>query len=140
MRGPSWKRFGKHSIEMFGRFKVLPFRLVPVDIYDCDIEIKSGGIDDWGKCRKWLISMRILAPKVTLGRSILERMWFLLVSKHKCSPKHRKNCECCHHHSVFKGYNVNVNIAVLNCQKCNQCLKCQVSGHKCLGLIFESVL
>ena len=28
----------------------------------------------------------------------------------------------------------------LNCHKCNQCLKCQVSGHKCLGLIFESVL
>ena len=24
-----------------------------------------------------------------------------------------------------------------NCQKCNQCLKCQVSGHKCLGLILR---
>ena len=23
------------------------------------------------------------------------------------------------------------------CQKCNQCLKCQVSGHKSLGLLFE---
>ena len=33
-------------------------------------------------------------------------------------------------HSLFKGDNVNVNIVVLNCQKCNQCLKCQVSGHK----------
>ena len=44
--------------------------------------------------------------------------------------KHRKNCECCHHHSVFKGHNVIVHIVVLNCQKCNQCLKCQVSGHK----------
>ena len=54
--------------------------------------------------------------------------------------KHRKNCECCHHHSLFKGHNVNVNIVVLNCQKCNQCLKCQVSGHKSLGLLFESVL
>ena len=21
--------------------------------------------------------------------------------------KHRKNCECCHHHSLFKGHNVN---------------------------------
>ena len=31
--------------------------------------------------------------------------------------KHRKNCECCHHHSLFKGHNVNVNIVVLNCQK-----------------------
>ena len=44
--------------------------------------------------------------------------------------KHRKNCECCHHHSIFKGHNVIVHIVVLNCQKCNQCLKCHVSGHK----------
>ena len=42
--------------------------------------------------------------------------------------KHRKNCECCHHHSLFKGHNVNVNTVVLNCQKCNLCHKCQVSG------------
>ena len=42
--------------------------------------------------------------------------------------KHRKNCECCHHHSLFKGHNVNVNTIVLKCQKCNQCHKCQVSG------------
>ena len=54
--------------------------------------------------------------------------------------KHRKNCECCHHHSLFKGHNVNVNIVVLNCQKWNQCLKCQVSGHRSLGLFFEGVL
>ena len=53
--------------------------------------------------------------------------------------KHRKNCECCHHHSLFKGHNVNVNIVVLNCQKCNQCLKCQVLGHKSLGLLFEDL-
>ena len=30
---------------------------------------------------------------------------------------------------------VNVQIVVLNCQKCNQCLK----GHKSLGLFFEGV-
>ena len=30
-------------------------------------------------------------------------------------PKHRKNCECCHHHSLFKGHNVNVKIVVPNC-------------------------
>jgi len=40
-------------------------------------------------------------------------------------------------HSLFKGHNVNVNIVVLNCQKCNQCLKCQVSAHKSLGLLFD---
>ena len=51
--------------------------------------------------------------------------------------KHRKNCECCPRHSLFKGQNVIVNIVVLNCQKCNQCLKCQVSAHKSLGLLFE---
>ena len=54
--------------------------------------------------------------------------------------KHRKNCECCPRHSLFKGHNVNVKIAVLNCQKCNQCLKWQASGHKSLGLLFEVVL
>ena len=31
---------------------------------------------------------------------------------------------------------MNVQIVVLNCQKCNQCLK----GHKSLGLFFEGVL
>ena len=54
--------------------------------------------------------------------------------------KHRKNCECCHHHSLFKGHNVNVKIVVPNCQKCYQCLKCQVSGHKYRGLPFEGVI
>ena len=55
------------------------------------------------------------------------------------SLKHRKNCECCPRHSLFNGHNVIVNIVVLNCQKCNQCLKCQVSGHKSQGLLFEGV-
>ena len=33
------------------------------------------------------------------------------------SYKHRKNCECCHHHSLFKGHNVIVHIVVddINC-------------------------
>ena len=48
----------------------------------------------------------------------------------KNKKKHRKNCEFCPRPSLFKGHNVNVSIVVLNCQKCNQCLKCQVSGHK----------
>ena len=45
----------------------------------------------------------------------------------KC--KHRKNCKCCHHHSVFKGHNVIIHIVVLNCQKCDQCfsVKSQVT-------------
>ena len=51
--------------------------------------------------------------------------------------KHPKNCECCHHHSVFKGHNVIVHIVVLNCQKCNQCLKCQVSGHNNFQKIWQ---
>ena len=48
--------------------------------------------------------------------------------------KHCKNCECCHHHSLFKGHNVIVHIVVLNCQKCNQC---QVSGHNSLGVFLN---
>ena len=51
--------------------------------------------------------------------------------------KHRKNCECCPRHSLFKGHNVIVNIDFLNCQKCYQCLKCQVSGHKFVGLFWN---
>ena len=43
-------------------------------------------------------------------------------------------------HSLFKGHNVIVDIVVLNCQKCIQCHKCQVSGHKYRGLPFEGVL
>ena len=54
--------------------------------------------------------------------------------------KHHKNCKCCPRHSLFKGHNVKVNIVVLNCQKCIQRLKCQVSGHKSQGLLFEGVL
>ena len=37
--------------------------------------------------------------------------------------------ECWSCHSLFKGHKVIVSIVVLNCQQCNQCLKCQVSGH-----------
>ena len=42
--------------------------------------------------------------------------------------------------SLFiQGHNVIVNIVVLNCQKNNQCLKSQVSGHKSLGLLLMSL-
>ena len=44
--------------------------------------------------------------------------------------KHHKNCECCPCHSLFKDHKIIVYIVVLNCQQCNQCLKCQVSGHR----------
>ena len=60
------------------------------------------------------------------------RLPFKLFEKHViCMQQHwkwskSKNCECCHHHSLFKGHNVNVNTVVLNCPKCNQCHKCQV--------------
>ena len=58
----------------------------------------------------------------------------------KTFKKHRKTCECCPRHSLFKGHNVNVNIVVLNCQKCDQCLKCQVSSHKSLGLLSSLIV
>ena len=64
----------------------------------------------------------------------------ILHDKGTYAIKHRKNCECCHHYSLINGHNVIVDIVFLNCQKCNQCLKCQVSGHKSLGLLFEGVL
>ena len=51
--------------------------------------------------------------------------------------KHHKNCECCPRQSLFKGHNVIVNSVVLNC---NWNVKCQVSGHKSLGLLFEDFL
>ena len=43
-------------------------------------------------------------------------------------------------HSFFKGHNVIVNTFVHNCQKCNQCLKCQVSGHKSSQSLFANSL
>ena len=74
----------------------------------------------------------------TCGEKILEaqKQLYLCLS----NTKHCKNCECCPRHSLLKGHNVIVNIVVLNCQKCNQCLKCQVSYYKGLGLLFEGVL
>ena len=42
---------------------------------------------------------------------------YIITKLAKIIIKHRKNCECCHHHSLFKGHNVTVNIVVLNCQK-----------------------
>ena len=36
-----------------------------------------------------------------------------------------KTLQCCPRHSLFQGHKVIVNM--VNCQKCNQCLKCQVS-------------
>ena len=73
--------------------------------------------------------------------TIESKKYMYIYIRNSCGVyKHRKNCECCPRHSLFKGHNVIVNIVVLNCQKCNQCLKCQVSGHKSLGLLFEGVL
>ena len=46
-------------------------------------------------------------------------LWFS-----KIALKHRNNCECCHHHSVFKGHNAIVHIVVLNCQKCKEVINC----------------
>ena len=79
-----------------------------------------------------------ITPSLTTCRVRLMLLMGLLVQGHLTGwgylyKKHRKNCKCCHHHSLFNGHNVNVNIVVLNCQKCNQC-------HKSLGLIFEGVV
>ena len=38
--------------------------------------------------------------------------------------------------TLYSRVTVNVEIVVLNCEKCNQCLKC----HKSIGLLFESVI
>ena len=59
---------------------------------------------------------------------------FLTVSQEPPFPrlsgdcKHRKNCECCPVSQLIVRYWMIVWIQVLNCQKCNQCLKCQVSN------------
>ena len=53
---------------------------------------------------KWKNLFGVMIQNVLKGP---QRTWFL---------KHRKNCECCHHHSVFRGHNVIVHIVVLNCQ------------------------
>ena len=68
--------------------------------------------------------------------SIYENIYNVSGRLHNHCVKHRKNCECCPRHSLFKGHSVIVDIVVLNCQKCNQFLKCQVSGNKSENLIF----
>ena len=55
--------------------------------------------------------------KLAKLRRHASRVHFAKIHFGKIDFKHRKNCECCHHHSLFKGHNVNVNIVVLNCQK-----------------------
>ena len=52
------------------------------------------------------------------GRDVTPGMEDLIQFGMKISAlkKHRKNCECCHHHSLFQGHNVNANIVVPNCQ------------------------
>ena len=91
---------------------------------------------------KWVLRINTISPMFR-GRShqnVYKDNCQRCSSHSAAHIKHRKNCECCPHHSLFKGHNVNVNIVVLNCQKCNQCLKCQVSGHKSLESLVEGVL
>ena len=66
-------------------------------IPEASIGVKCSGKKGWTENIK-------VALKESLPNAIFEE-------------KHRKNCECCHHHSLFKGHNVTVNIVVLNCQK-----------------------
>ena len=74
------------------------------------------------------MSLMLHVIKLAINNCFLE----MRAQKTHLFCKHRKNCECCPLHSLFKGHNVNFNIVVLNCQKCNQCLRSQVSWG-CLG-------
>ena len=86
---------------------------------------------EWSRFVQASILRYFILPVVLQAHSFWQFGQSLVSNKHREHiSKHRKNCECCHHHSVFKSHNVIVHIVVLNCQKCNQCLKCQVSGHK----------
>ena len=75
----------------------------------------------------WIFGLVVIIQSF-FGVKLSQRQVNLSAETLELNQKHRKNCECCHHHSLFKGHNVNVNTVVLNCQKCNQCHKCQVSG------------
>ena len=94
----------------------------------------------------WATNQTLPMGSISKKKFLFISYSILLIKNEWCSLsrfllfKHRKNCECCHHHSLFTGHNVNVNIVVLNCQIWNQCLKCQVSGHRSLGLLFEGIL
>ena len=68
--------------------------------------------------------------KIVLNQNYISETDLSTVCITNIKYKHRKNCECCPCHSLFKGHKVIVSIVVLNCQHCNQCLKCQASGHK----------
>ena len=102
--------------------------------------VLSGNFSKFLKCCERLSHLHFVELIQSNGLVNLTHLVQCTITKSSSHGKHRKNCEWCPRHSLFKGYNVNVNIVVLNCQKCNQCLKCQVSGHKSLGLLFEVVL
>ena len=100
-----------------------------------------------GLCKASLILLAPLGALIGLTSKgslwVPKRMNFRKSSRGRgvhFQSKHRKNCECCPRHSLLKGHNVTVNIVVPNCQKCSQCLKCQVSCYKSLRLLFEGVL
>ena len=74
---------------------------------------------------------RFNLPKVSAGKTSFHQVGFSLnIEKLRMLSRH----------SLSKGHNVNVNIVVLNYQTCNQCLKCQVSGHKSLGSVIDKSL
>ena len=42
--------------------------------------------------------------------------------------------------TLYSRVTVNADIVILNCQKCNQCLKCQVSGQESQEPLFVGVI
>ena len=75
------------------------------------------------------VSCAVLDKTLPSNINLRKNDIIIIISKiYMINMKHRKNCECCPRHSLFKGHNVIVNIVVLNCQKCNQCLKCQLTS------------
>ena len=88
---------------------------------------KSLSLRNWAKEVVTFSTKSSISSKSSLSQVGACFVWIRQMSY---SDKHRKNCECCPRHSLFKSHTVIVYYVVLNCQQSNQCLKCQVSGHR----------
>ena len=154
----------KHSLPRERKKKLFGFTLLPSPTDKCSELVKltweecggpqrAGLCPCWGKLLRWgrpstssssSSSCLVYTSQSTKGGKIRGeariKSNYIQFEKYSLRRSQESRMLSPSRHSLFKGHNVIVNIVVLNCQKCNQCLKCQVSGQNSLGSLFEGVL
>ena len=155
-----WQAFtaARKEKKLFG-FTLLPSptdkcsELVKLTWEECGGPQRAGLCPCWGKLLRWgrpstssssSSSCLVYTSQSTKGGKIRGeariKSNYIQFEKYSLRRSQESRMLSPSRHSLFKGHNVIVNIVVLNWQKCNQCLKCQVSGQNSLGSLFEGVL